>query len=544
MPVAADVKVPGAKRRSPFRRGVLILLGLIAAYFGGVFAWDWLQARSDAQALDEYFAELYQREPEWQSRVYGRPPTAEQEETRRRFHALANHKLFFANPSWMAYRTGLYQGMFQDPNRPGAVLPQEQVEYLHWAMKHWKPLCDQFYVIDEFKQLNRLVSQNADPDEMLQSYSGDYQAWFRTNEILEVQAMGYIATGQPKEAVTSLRRILRLTLIRNEMTQWPLQYCSLPSFIERLLNLTDPADQDLEALHRDLSLAIPFLETKCYLILGAECRLTQHKAAFIAEGKLSGARLELEHRRGSILANRIDKDSHWNEFWLRWAKPYYLSHLVRSPYRRRDHVILRLHQLADRIESLASLPVESRWATWKAFADANNLPESSALMKNAVPPHTDAVPDGVFYLFPLVHTYVRVLHEQEAQMKTALAAIAAERFRIAHGRLPRDWSELVPKFLDQPILDPFTGKPLIIKSNDQGIVIYSVGREGRDEGGEKLGHNHYWRHGGRRWDVQLTNLGTRLLRPELRRQAPIELEESHLEALRAWKEYEQKKKQE
>jgi hypothetical protein len=50
------------------------------------------------------------------------------------------------------------------------------------------------------------------------------------------------------------------------------------------------------------------------------------------------------------------------------------------------------------------------------------------------------------------------------------------------GRLPTSADELTGTGA-APLVDPFTGKPLAIRSDERGIVIWSVGRNGKDEQG-------------------------------------------------------------
>jgi len=64
------------------------------------------------------------------------------------------------------------------------------------------------------------------------------------------------------------------------------------------------------------------------------------------------------------------------------------------------------------------------------------------------------------------------------------AVIAVERFQRAHGRLPAKLEELVPKYLPQVPIDPFDGQPLRYVLRNQQYVIYSVGEDGVDNGGQ------------------------------------------------------------
>lgn len=77
-----------------------------------------------------------------------------------------------------------------------------------------------------------------------------------------------------------------------------------------------------------------------------------------------------------------------------------------------------------------------------------------------------------------------------AQVRTTLAALALERWRLAHpGRLPDSLAELVPDFLTAVPLDPFDDQPLRYKQLGRGYVIYSLGPDLTDDGGKELPPN-------------------------------------------------------
>jgi hypothetical protein len=75
-------------------------------------------------------------------------------------------------------------------------------------------------------------------------------------------------------------------------------------------------------------------------------------------------------------------------------------------------------------------------------------------------------------------------HRTHAQQRSLIAALAAERFRLANGRWPNSLVELTPAFLGRPLTDPWTGGPLQFRRLQDGLVIYSVGRDREDNGGE------------------------------------------------------------
>lgn len=100
--------------------------------------------------------------------------------------------------------------------------------------------------------------------------------------------------------------------------------------------------------------------------------------------------------------------------------------------------------------------------------------------------------------------------------KAVATAIAAERYRIASGKMPRDIDALVPEFLEAVPIDPFDGKTIRMKETERGLVFYSIGNDRIDDGGFVV-----WSKGqGRPRDA-----GIELLRPQHRGIEIIEDEE-------------------
>lgn len=77
----------------------------------------------------------------------------------------------------------------------------------------------------------------------------------------------------------------------------------------------------------------------------------------------------------------------------------------------------------------------------------------------------------------------------EARQRCTHAAIAAQRFRLQYGRLPNSLAEIEQKSFvastDAPaqFTDPFDGQPLRYKTEVNRVVIYSVGQNEKDDGG-------------------------------------------------------------
>ncbi len=72
-----------------------------------------------------------------------------------------------------------------------------------------------------------------------------------------------------------------------------------------------------------------------------------------------------------------------------------------------------------------------------------------------------------------------------AQVEVAKTLLAVERYRMAHASLPETLDQLVPGYLAAVPVDPFDGAPLRYKRFDRGFLVYSVGEDGKDDGGKQ-----------------------------------------------------------
>lgn len=111
----------------------------------------------------------------------------------------------------------------------------------------------------------------------------------------------------------------------------------------------------------------------------------------------------------------------------------------------------------------ARMPWPTRWAAVQALPGRGDL---------ATPGLLDMLASnlaGLFGNFAL----------DEARVRCALAAVAVERYRVVHGDWPASLAVVGP--LPE---DPFTGKPLLYKRVADGVVVYSVGPDGTDDGGD------------------------------------------------------------
>lgn len=78
----------------------------------------------------------------------------------------------------------------------------------------------------------------------------------------------------------------------------------------------------------------------------------------------------------------------------------------------------------------------------------------------------------------------KAIHAEVLREQT-LAAIALKRYQLRHGRLPENLAALVPEFLREVPHDWYNGERLHYRPNPDGtFLLYSVGQNGRDDGGD------------------------------------------------------------
>jgi hypothetical protein len=71
----------------------------------------------------------------------------------------------------------------------------------------------------------------------------------------------------------------------------------------------------------------------------------------------------------------------------------------------------------------------------------------------------------------------------EALMETARIGLAARIYQAREKRFPAAIADLVPDILPREPLDPFTGKPFVYRVDQNGLLVYSLGSNEKDDGG-------------------------------------------------------------
>ena len=98
-----------------------------------------------------------------------------------------------------------------------------------------------------------------------------------------------------------------------------------------------------------------------------------------------------------------------------------------------------------------------------------------------------AIP-GVLYRLALP-AYKRLLPavaRADASRRVALLAGAVDAYREVEKKFPEKVEDVAPMYIRQVPPDPFTGQLLKMKATGDGVVVYSVGPDGVDDGGAPL----------------------------------------------------------
>jgi hypothetical protein len=77
-------------------------------------------------------------------------------------------------------------------------------------------------------------------------------------------------------------------------------------------------------------------------------------------------------------------------------------------------------------------------------------------------------------------------HSGLAFLRCGVAAVAVERYRLANGRWPERLDDVVPAYLSKIPIDPFDGQPLRFRRLKDGVIIYTVGEDQKEDGGQRM----------------------------------------------------------
>ena len=125
--------------------------------------------------------------------------------------------------------------------------------------------------------------------------------------------------------------------------------------------------------------------------------------------------------------------------------------------------------------------------TYQRVAEsADSYAAKQAILKNIEDDLSSGRPKGFItaLLTPAIGKAIENVEKARMLHTTALVAIAATEFRVAHDSLPEEADSFVPDFLPFLPKDAFLDTSRVrYLSKDDGVAIYSVGPNGKDDGG-------------------------------------------------------------
>jgi hypothetical protein len=229
---------------------------------------------------------------------------------------------------------------------------------------------------------------------------------------------------------------------------------------ERVLALGDVPDDALAAYQADLARE------------AASIRLTaglRGERAIIhqAFGLISRGKLTLRDIGGSS-----PPPAWWGLAWL--------QAFANQEMARREHAdALRL---MTRMVEASKLPVKDQFAAEAAIdSDLAALSGASVIRQ----------------LAPAMPKASNAARRAQCQAVAMRALIAVERYRLKHGRWPAELEDTVPAFLDRVPEDPIDGAPIRYAKWADGVVVYSIGNDRTDDGGDVAPFKDF---GYRLWD--------------------------------------------
>jgi hypothetical protein len=77
-----------------------------------------------------------------------------------------------------------------------------------------------------------------------------------------------------------------------------------------------------------------------------------------------------------------------------------------------------------------------------------------------------------------------IAEQHEAKLRLLTCGLALRAYCAENGNPPEKLADLVPEYLTEVPRDPYSGKPLVYRRDAKGYVLYSVGSDGRDDGGQ------------------------------------------------------------
>ncbi|HSG73026.1 MAG TPA: hypothetical protein VLA12_21615 [Planctomycetaceae bacterium] len=104
----------------------------------------------------------------------------------------------------------------------------------------------------------------------------------------------------------------------------------------------------------------------------------------------------------------------------------------------------------------------------------------------------------IYALSPALRQADEAGNRGNAKSVVSQVGVALAAYQKANGEFPASLEALVPDYLPKLPNDPYIGKPCVYRVDDEGAIVYSLGRNLKDDGGKSLrddydNHDHPFR---------------------------------------------------
>jgi len=162
---------------------------------------------------------------------------------------------------------------------------------------------------------------------------------------------------------------------------------------------------------------------------------------------------------------------------------YYWEVLVVTPLwrmNREEDELLCLRVCQNSLDAVRALRRGTNWSRAKRDLDLSHASVVKALggpmgrIRYSV--------SGI--LIPNLTRAAQTVTRHETLRRMAVTAIALQRYRLRTQTFPATLEALVPDLVSSIPIDPMSGKPLCYRTKQDGYLLYSVGEDGVDDGGD------------------------------------------------------------
>jgi hypothetical protein len=90
--------------------------------------------------------------------------------------------------------------------------------------------------------------------------------------------------------------------------------------------------------------------------------------------------------------------------------------------------------------------------------------------------------------FPFLYSYDPPIARYKIFVDLRRQALALKIFKAEHGAYPEKLEEIIPGIMSKLPTDYFSGKNFVYRKNGEGFILYSIGKNKKDDGGENNYH--------------------------------------------------------